>query len=81
MRVKENKDAKVKKTFEPFSFTIDVQSEAELVELYHRFVHSSGKLIKMYDDGLLPKWTFTTNNCEDVLALIKDKVTYYDVEI
>lgn len=79
MKVRENKDNSVKKKFEPFSFTIDVQTEEELIELYHRFVHPSGKLLKLYDNGIPPLWNFTTNNCLDVKDLILEKMKHYSV--
>lgn len=79
MKVKENKEEIVKKKFEPFSFTVDVQTEEELIELYHRFINPSGKLLKMYDNGFPPRWSFNTNNCEDIRDLILEKFKLYDV--
>ena len=81
MKVKEEKENVVKRTFESFSFTIGVQSEVELIELYHRFNLESGRLLRLYDDGTPPKWDFMSNNCTEIKELLEDKVKYYDVEV
>ena len=79
MKIKENKENKTKKLFEPFSFTMEVQTEEELLELYHRFNFPSGKLLKLYTDQVPPTWTFVSNNCEDVKSLLMSKLDAYNI--
>jgi len=80
MKVKEIKEAVVARKFEPFSFTIDVQTEEELIELFHRFYQPSGKLLQLYSNGIPPKWSFTTNKCTDVKDFLSSKMGYFDLE-
>lgn len=81
MKIKENKESKVAPKFEPFSFTMEVQTEEELIELFHRFDHPSIKLLKLYDNGIPPKWNFVSNNCDDVRRLLGEKIQFHDIKL
>lgn len=81
MKVKENAEDKVKPKFVPFSFTIDVQTEEELIELFHRFNFPSARLLRICDDKAVPwNWNFATENCLDVKKLMYDKIHEHDVK-
>lgn len=82
MKVIENSDKKVKPKFESFSFTIDVQTEEELKELYYRFFFNTPNLLKLCDIfSVPPKFSFSSENCKDVRGFLFDKVKSLDIEL
>lgn len=81
MKVKENVEEKPKQKFEPFSFTVGVQTEDELVELYYRFYFETSSLLRLCDTlAIPPKYNFHGNNSRDVRKFLTEKVNSLDIE-
>jgi hypothetical protein len=80
MQVQLLEEEKVKRSFVAFSFKVDVQDEDELLELYHRFNLFVGKLTRLYDDGIPPKWHFRTEKCREVNKILENKLVEFGIE-